>query len=156
MRMFPVLALFAALVGASVVTKNLKSGGNAMIPTRDEIAASINTQIMSLKDAKIKEINCGLIDVVDSKDGGHCYVSPLKPDEILPLLVAVIGEVGHTNGWTNDYSVWGAFYASKQDPKRSFGVNISPIEGNRDFEQIGAVKGYKSFIDFVVNSTRRP
>lgn len=153
MKVLPTLIILVGIIGGGAGLYSFSKQG-VNVTTRQEITASIAKQISGLKNAGIKEVDCKAYDGGLKSEGAHCYFSPLEPDQLLPLIQKAMEPLGHTNGWTNDYSVWGAFYASAADPKRSFGVNISPVQGNRDFEGVDSAKGFKSFVNFIVNSTR--
>jgi len=75
---------------------------------------------------------------------------------VLEDVQRVLEPVGRTLGWTNDYSVWGAFYTSSRDRQLSFGVNIAMIEGDETLEPLAVTKGYRSAISFIVDGRHTP
>lgn len=82
-----------------------------------------------------------------------CWMSRVAPDALLKQVQAHLKPVGVTSGWSNDYGVWGAFYALNGQPGRTFGVTIKPIPGELEFEGVKAVQGYESFVTLTVNES---
>lgn len=154
MKLLPALLISIGLIGAGVgIVATGKQGGK--VPSREEISESIREKLLGIQNAGIKEVDCAPISGGINIEGSHCFVSTVTAEELLPQVKKALESVGSTPGWSNDYMVWGAFYAAKADPKRSFGVNITTIEGDRMLEGKAETKGYVSVVDFVVNSTRK-
>lgn len=116
------------------------------------LTEQLGQRLLDLKQAKLREVDCKeVLDGLELKEP-RCFVSRLETEQVLPLVKAAIGPLGHTRGWTNDYGVWGAFYVARSDPKRTFGVNVEAIEDSADPTDQAVVNGSRSLVTMVVDT----
>lgn len=148
------------MVGLSFLAV-LGIGGGIMLNSEQQrrpmsqaaMTEELSQHLLTLSGQRLKAVECAQLDQGLVIPGSRCFLSVATPEDLFPAVKKAIDPLGTTPGWTNDYSVWGAFYAARDEPRRTFGVTITPLEGNRDFEANPLVKGYRSLVDVVVNST---
>ncbi|WP_407571854.1 hypothetical protein [Deinococcus altitudinis] len=107
--------------------------------------------ITGLHPVACKDIQGGL-DI----SGSQCFLSTLQQDDLLKAVQDALEPVGQTLGWTNDYSVWGAFYTAARNRQLSFGANVAQIAGDQTLEGSPLTKGYSSMVNFVVDAEHTP
>lgn len=125
--------------------------GSSMTRTADTLQR-LSGHLAAVPGARFTRGDCKLLFPNGEVKNTACYMSPLKPEVLLPLLRTGLVSLGSTRGWTQDYGVWGAFYALKTEPRRTFGVTIKPIADDLDFEGVKEVQGYESFVTLALNS----
>lgn len=115
----------------------------------DTLSSTISSALLQTKEARLKTGDCHKLMPGLKIEGTHCFLSPVLPDTLLPLVQKAVAPFGLTPGWSNNYGGWGAFYAAKSDSKMTFGVNIVPMEDNPDFLGQPDLKEYRSFVTVV-------
>jgi len=152
MKTLPVLAVVAVLAGGAAIIAT--THGDRTPINEQSVAAQVRSHLMTLLD--LHPVTCKSLQGGMELPGSQCFLSAHKQDVVLEDVQRVLEPVGRTLGWTNDYSVWGAFYTSSRDRQLSFGVNIAMIEGDETLEPLAVTKGYRSAISFIVDGRLTP
>ncbi|MGY2896190.1 hypothetical protein [Deinococcus sp. UYEF24] len=155
-----VLALMAG--GALIIAMTLRNQGlhrgnsatTSTVTPAAALAGKIHDRLMTI--AGLYPVACKDIQGGLDLAGSQCFLSTLKQDDLLKGVQDALEPVGQTSGWTNDYSVWGAFYTATRGQRLSFGANVAQIAGDRTLEGLPLTKGYESMVNFVVDTEHTP
>jgi len=158
MKVVPVIFVLALATGAAalVVTTQMKTGsqgGKTVTPAID-LTATIQDRLMTIPG--LHPVACKTIQGGLDIPGAQCFLSTEERKTLLGNVKHALEPVGQTQGWTNDYSVWGAFYTATRDRRLTFGVNVLQIAGDETLERSPLTRGYRSVVNFVVDAKPAP
>lgn len=149
-----VMALLTTTLGGVFVVQHQNKASS--MTDQSAVLQQVSQHLAATPAVRLKSVDCKVFYLEDVSQDTHCFVSPVLPDDLHPLLATSAHQLGSTPGWSQDYGVWGAFYTLTGNPKRTFGVTIKAIADSKDFEGVKEVQGYKSFVSVTVNPKPNP
>lgn len=150
----PPALIAGLLIPLSVVSAlifNSKARIKTDMATKNEVLQIASEMFTAQKNLNLIPIECKVIFGYEVNDDAKCYSSDRNPVLIADTLHKSLDKIGYTNGWRDDYGVQGAFYVTKADPKMTFGVTVTAIEGSMQYEDIAELKGRVSIVTVTSN-----
>ncbi|WP_152544748.1 hypothetical protein [Deinococcus phoenicis] len=144
------------LVGAVVYSGGSAAKKEQPVEIQAQILQELHSRFATLSDAHLKEVDCKPAFPYDTSKSTVCFMSTVRVERLLPIFQRSLAQIAYTDGWTQDYGVWGAFYSLNARPKWTFGVDLKPIADSVDFEAYGEVRGFESFVVVTVSSQPKP
>ena len=118
-----------------------------------EVFEKVSSILEENENLKLHKVDCKIFFKKDYPYGA-CYGSDTTVEELAIAFKAAIDPVAFTPGWREDYGTWSGLYQLKNDSKITFGIGITPIEGNKDLEDLTGIKNYTNFVTVTIDELK--
>ncbi|AZI42170.1 hypothetical protein EHF33_04925 [Deinococcus psychrotolerans] len=124
--------------------------------SQELVLQEIQKTVQDSLAGKITILDCSVYPLYKEAGmkGMACYGSTKEPAWLAQQLENSLNAKAYTDGWREDYGVYGAFYQLKDGTLPAFGIDVGAVKGNREFDGSVAIKPYQSFITITVNDPK--